>query len=282
MSVNLEINRAVRLAENLAFEKFPLNLELYGRENLQKTLDILNEGGKTFITPDHRATADTTTTFIASTQFPEWREIVDRSVTVIKNSYFDNPVTSFLLSGVRTVGAISPSMIEADEDSSVVKREMVAAVRGLPGGNGVVLPPEVTRVTEGGIQQARREISVLWHHGKSDPASDKDVWFLPIAHEGTEQQWPRGKWGTPYYFLWGAQHVKVKYFIGEPYRLTDVMRIVDSFEGTRGEKKQLEVDLVMMQVALLHINYGNPDYAGEYYPTLLARLQTMGIEIPNA
>lgn len=282
MAVNLERNRIVRTVENLMFEEFPLNFELYGRENIETALNLLKQGKKIYNTPDHRSTADSTTGLIASTQIRPWRELIDKSVVVIKDSYFEHLLFRVCLSGVRTIGAVSPSMIEKDGDSNRVKKEMLSAVRGVPGGNSILLPPEVTRVKNGGIQQARKEISLLWHHGNSDPVSDEDVWFLPTADEGTEKQLPNGKLGLPYYFLWGAQHVKVKYFIGEPYRLTDVMAIVSSYDGTRSEKKQLEVDLVMMQVALLHINYGNPDYAGEYYPKLLAELQTKGIKIPNS
>ena len=285
MAVNLERNRFVRTVENLALESFPMNFELHGVKHLVKAHEILDQGGKIYNTPDHRSTADSTSTLVATTQVEPWRRLVDRSVIIIKDSYFDNRFFRLGLSGVRTIGAVSPSMKEnaglTKTEQAKIQADMLRAVRGVPGGNSIVLAPEVTRVREGGIQQARRELTLLWNHKESDPVSDEDVWFLPTAHEGTEEQWGNSKLDIAYYFLWRAQHVKVKYFIGEPFRLTDVKQMIRSYEGSIKDTRQLEVDLVMMQVALLHMNHGDPWYAGEYYPQLLQTLQTEGMRIPN-
>lgn len=284
MAVNLERSQKVFTAEATLAKILPISYETVDQNNISTALELLDQGAKLFIISDHRSTADTTTGFaVAMKSNTGFDGLLRRSVVTIKDSYLKNRLFRIPLSSVMTAGVVSPSMIDYPNATSVNK-EALRTIRGLPGGNAVTINPEATRIKEGGMQKARKEIALYWHQDKTNPSSppDEDIWFMPVAHEGTEQQWPNGPLGAPYYFAWGAYRHKVKFIIGKPFRLTDIMEQLKSYDIPRENSKQMEVDLVMLQVALLHDNYGNPDYMDGYYRDLFDNLLAQGFKIPNA
>ncbi|MEK7559660.1 MAG: hypothetical protein AAB521_05120 [Patescibacteria group bacterium] len=303
MAVNLEINPKVYNREANLAKILPVNYETHGKENIDKALELLDQGAKLFIIADHRSTADTTTGFaVAVKSKTEFDKLLKRSRVTIKDSYSKSRLFRALLSSFQTIGMVSPSMIDYP-NSEEVMRLAFETITGTPGGNAITLNPEATRVRWGGMQQAQRGIVHYWHQFKRNPSSppDEKIWFLPTAHERTEQQYPNGPLGGFYYIAVGAYKHKVKFFFGEPFSLNDVITQLNFLDVPRKDRSQMEADLVFNQVARLHLYHpeGNPDYAdgepildpktdeliengGGYYARLNDRLVAAGVQFPDS
>lgn len=87
------------------------------------------------------------------------------------------------------------------------------------------------------------------------------AYMLPVALEGTEKMWPLDSWPRPFN--------QVTMLVGKPLHIDEVRRRAKALEAAyKVSFNRAFVDVVMREIALLHIEKGNPYYAGFYSQSL--------------
>ena len=261
-------SEAIYSAEEFFLRKLPVKYEVLGLEYLVEIKRLLEEENNVFATPDHRSLADTASGAVIT--FKEKRafgNLIHDAVFIISLKYLENKASDFFLKGINVIPMFSPTM-EEDPRKKAVNWAGIRAVRDIPEGTLFIITPEAERNKTGKMQKARRESSSFWH-------IKKNAYIFPIAFEETEVQWPPGKKGALHYWVGGGMLHKMRVIFGKPIEVKKVDQIVNylsqNYDGL--DSKQLSVDMVMREVAILHLTQGDKKYVeGSYYEDLMRDL----------
>lgn len=251
-------NDYIYASEKALLSLIPLNYEIKNGHIFGEAEKLLREGHSIAATPDHKSFGDSVNGVVLL--FREGRVfLVRRSVFVVTQKYLDKEPSAFLLKGFPVIPVISPSMGNDPRKAEINEQALRAAWRLK--GRLLILTPEAERVDGGQMGRGFGEVASFWH-------SKNVSHVLPIAIEGTEEQWQRGVKGTVKY-LTGGFRKPMTVILGE-LRETEEIREQARFlcGNDRSAVKQMEVDLVMLDVARLHRDFGNPSYMGEFYQGL--------------
>lgn len=260
--------------ESTVLRPLDLNYEIIGWENIDKTHELLGDKKNVVAILDHKSLADTASGAIAAFKHAEINRLLQDAVIVIKIKYTEQFPTGFLLKSIRTIPVVSPTM-EGNPRQKEVNRRALRTAKALADGTLLIITPEATRVNTGKMEKARKEVTSFWHR-------QNETWLWPIAVEGTEKQWPLESGGTSYYWRKGRVEHKARLIFGPPVKVADIRLEAQQYAGgDRQNCKQLEVDLAMLKIALLHIHYGDRKYTEGYYADLLADLERKAGVNPN-
>lgn len=242
------------------------NFELIGIENIKKALAL--KSGMVYAI-DHRSSADV---FIS--QLLLWlagfKHLAEEIFLYVIGLRFLNrhPVFSIVVRGGPRIAIVQPNMIPTQRPRGSdtfaraewsrqirVARKIIDIAnkrvwRFLDAGRWIFIFLEGTRSRKGPMTKAAAAAATLIRH--------KGSYILPVALEGTEKMWPLDAW-LPNPFT------KIRVIIGEPISVEYLDLQAKELSQQFGVKEdQVFVDLVMREIALLHIRQGNPKYAGYY------------------
>src|SRR3989344_5516833 len=251
-----------------------LNYEAFNSENLDRVRELLESGKIVGAILDHKSYADFTSG--AAVVVKEGlHDLVSRATVVMSTKYNDNPLTKFFVKEIAGVLGINirwvvPHTMGNDKRGQTMNLEAIEDIQNEEDGKVDIITPEGTRSNDGKMKPARWGAADLWH-GRGDR------YIFPIAIEGSENQWPRGKGSFIYYWRRGRKEHQIKVIFGEPAPVEHVDRVAEAYAQGNPEKlKSLRVDIPMLLIAQLH---HDPKYIGTYYLQLEEDLRTR--EIPQ-
>lgn len=246
------------------------NFELLGVENIKKAINL--EAGIVYAI-DHRSSADV---FIS--QLILWlagfKNLAEEIFLYVIGLRFINrhPFFSIAVRGGPRVTIVQPTMIPsrppagadkaAREDwrrqAEVARRIINDAKKWvwkfLDEGRWVFISLEGTRSRKGPMVEAAAAAASLIRREGS--------YILPVALEGTEKMWPIGA-KLPHPFT------RIRVIVGEPVSVEDLQERAKILHERFGvSEDRAFVDLIMREIALLHIRLGDPKYAGYYSRSL--------------
>ena len=268
-AIRLGRSKVIWAIQRKVLKTLPIRSEVKGEEHLNIVRELLAKGENVVAIIDHRIFADIVSGSKAILETGS-DDLLGSSVFIIKLKYLENALIGLALKSIRVIGVVSSTM-EGDPRQSQVNIKALRAVRDLPQGSLIVLAPEGTRVRTGKMEKARKEAASFWR-------VLNNAWLFPIALEGTEDQWPNGTLGG-IKFIAGGFRKNMRVIFGEPVKIKDIQLEIKHYETS--DKKQLEVDLAMLQIALLHMTQGDPMYTLGYYWEFLKNLEKKA-ELPSS
>jgi hypothetical protein len=200
-----------------------------------------------------------------------WNLVLNRILPLIGSVYVEcSPFESLILRASPRVATVPPKLANQENLTSeqiraaarinkVAKKDFVQKL--LEGYVGMMFA-EGTRSRSGKMLRASR--GVVDYLGK-------DWVILPLAIEGTEKILPPAKEGSfPFPNLWQP----VTIIVGKPIFKDECVKMAsfyrehfDTLVNGKIERLSLDqatIDIVYRQIALLHIEKGNPEYSGYY------------------
>lgn len=243
---------------------FRRRLKLLGKENIEEARR-LGVNGVVFPT-DHRSSSDVFMPQI-NLYLHGYKDLVERTLFYMAGLIFVNrELISFGVRGVDIVPIVSPRMIPQDRPgpkdptrgsfreqvrraTTINKMAREATANLLKSGRWLYVAPEATRSRSVQMAEAPKEtVGVLNFDG---------VIILPVAQEGTEKMWPVDSWPRPL--------TEVLLIVGEPIHVDMVRQEAERLHAEYNVTyDKAFVDVIMRLIALLHIEKGNPWYAGFY------------------
>ena len=250
--------------ERWFLNKLSVDYELVNNEHIEEVRNLLQQGKRVNALLDHRSLADLASG--AAIAFKEkFGDLISDAVFMVALKYLDRHHTNLLLMGVNTIPMVSPGM-DNDPRQTRVNRAGLKAVKNLKDGTLFIVPPEGTRSKSGKMEKGRREITTFFQ---------KDHYILPIAFEGTEEQWPQGIQGGIKYWVGNGRNKKAKVIFGKPFAVEKMDQLVNHLapDHRKLDRKQLSVDMTMRAIAILHLTQGNKKYVeGSYYEKFMRDL----------
>lgn len=243
---------------------FQRRLKLIGIENIVEALR-LNVAGVIFAT-DHRSSADVFMPQIIL-YLHGFKDLAERLFFYIVGMIFVNrDLISFGTRGRDIIPILPERMMDQKRPkvnepgreayraqiriaTRINKKAREDAATELRRRRWLYVAPEGTRSREGPMAEAPKEtVGVLSFEGAV---------ILPVAQEGTEKMWPIGSWPRPLN--------EITLIVGKPVTNEQVWQEAAKLHAEFGVGlDRAFVDVVMRRIALLHIEHGNPWYAGFY------------------
>jgi hypothetical protein len=238
-------------------EHTPLNYSIEGKQYIDEAREILGEGGIVIAALDHRGFADMVSGACVAIK-EDFDDLVQVADIIIKISYIKTFPTNLLPKYFR-VSPVVPHTMPDYPNRDEINRQAIERAQNLPDGSLLVVTPEGTRSGQVGIQEARYGAQQFWHgRGKR--------YIIPLAVEGTEKQWPR-KLGMPvggvYYNFYG-RFKNAKFIFGEPRSVESYDSIAERLGKNEDDIARLRTEVVMADIARLHLEKGKAEYAGRY------------------
>lgn len=240
--------------------------EIIGRENIDSIRELLAREKIVIAVLDHRSYADMATGMFVVVR-EKFEDLIRPAHPIMKISHVQRFPGSLLRNYFEGIIPVVPhTMSESDyPNRNEINRQAIKTAQNLPGGSLLVITPEGTRSGRVAMQEARHGAEKFWH-GLEGEAGER--YIIPIAIEGTENQWRKGSLSGLNYAIWG-HYRNSKFIFGGPVAVSEIDSMASQLAQTPEELAKLKTDVVMAQIARLHIEYGNPRYAGVY--TDLAR-----------
>lgn len=238
-------------------EHVPLNYTTEDIQNIGLAREILAGGGIVVAALDHRGFADMVTGACVAIK-EDFDDLVQVADIIIKISYIEKFPTNFLPKYFR-VSPVVPHTMPDYPNRDEINRQAIERAQNLPDGSLSVVTPEGTRSGQVGIQEARYGAQQFWH-GRGER------YLIPVAVEGTEKQWPR-KLGMPvggvYYNFYG-RFKNARFIFGEPRSVEYYDSVAQSLAENEDDLARLKTEVVMAEIARLHLEKGKAEYAGRY------------------
>jgi len=240
-------------------------LELEGEENVRKALHQAKRG--VIFAVDHRSSADVFMPQIILYLYG-WKRLAEFLFFYLVGLRFINrDLISLGVMSRDRIPIVPPTMIPTERPSTSdpearakfkqqvriaieVNREARSWTSKLLSQNlWMYIAPEGTRSRFVVMTQPPEAAATILNHD--------GVYMLPVALEGTEKMWPVDSWPRPL--------TQVGVLVGKP-RHIDVVRRRARYLEARYEVSfnRAFVDVIMREIALLHIEKGDPSYAGFY------------------
>lgn len=252
-----DFRRSERLygAVRWGIERFPVNSKVINPENLDAIRDLLKNGKIVTAAIDHKSYADVYT--LVATSFQDgFNDLVERATFVIGVRYSRKFPISLVKGVVRIVDVVPHKDKTKFPDSDTINQLAIQKAHNAGPGSLWAIAPEGAR-SDGPMESGRFGAKEFWH-GEDDSTENRFV--IPIAIEGTEDQWPKGKKGL--YFLREGRHIEASFIFGKPVKVADVDQLAS--ELARGDEelfKRYQVEVVMGLIAAQHLSGKYPGQA---------------------
>lgn len=247
-----------------------LNYEALGSENLNRVRQLLDEGKIVGAILDHKSYADFGSGSAVVVK-EGLEDLVGRARVVMATKYKDKLLIKLFVNavagamGLKIQWVVSHTM-DNDKREQAMNSEAIENIQNEEDGRVDIVTPEGTRSKDGKMQPARWGAANFWHGAG-------ERYILPIAMEGSENQWPRGVGGTIYYFRKGRKEHQIKVIFGEPVPVDYLDKVAEAYAQGNPEKLiSLRVDIPMLLIANLHKTCGDSKYTEGYYQDLSEEL----------
>lgn len=247
-----------RLEQLIRSTDFDLNYEIVGAEHIETARELIASGKILVAALDHRSYADMASGAFVAIKWG-FNDLVQKAHIVMKVSYLEHFPTS-LLPHYFDVWPVVPHTLSNYPNRDEINRASIEKAESLKGGSIIVITPEGTRSGETPMQEARYGAERFWH-GRGER------FILPIAIEGTEKQWPRklGLAAGAFYYAWIGRLVNSRFIFGAPVAVSELDALaLELAQGDDANLPKLRTDLVMGEIARLHLVEKRPEYAGKY------------------
>ena len=230
-------------------ERFPANAKLIGEENIDLIRNLLNDGWIITAAGDHKSLADMYTVYSAAIKY-KFSDLPENGNIVMGVKWTRKFPTSLITKVLRVIETVPNSVPAAKfPDRDEINQRAFDAHHNSPPGKLWMVTPEGTR-SDGKMEQGRQRTIEFWH-GEGG-ATDGRI-LLPVAVEGTERQWPKGKGFM--YFLRKGRHEEALFIFGKPIKVADIDQVASELaEGNEKLFKQYQIDVVMALIASQHVS----------------------------
>ncbi len=239
-------------------EATPLNYTIEGKEYITQARGLLSEGKIVVPVLDHRGFADLVTGACVAIK-EDFDDLVQVADIVMKMSYLQTFPTNLLPKYFRIIPVVSHTMADYPNRDEI-NGQAIERAQNLADGSLLIITPEGTRSGQVGIQEARYGSERFWH-GRGER------YVLPLAVEGSERQWPRKLGmvaGGAYYNFYG-RFKNARFIFGEPKGVEYYDSIAERLAaGNPDDFARLKTEVVMAEIARLHLEKGRAEYAGRY------------------
>lgn len=227
----------------------PVNSRVIGEENIDAMRDLIRRGEIVTTAIDHKSLADMYT--VAATAFQEgFNDLVELATFVISVKYSKRFPTNLIKRVIKIVDIVPHTIDESkfpDKDN-INQRAIEQAHNAAPGSLWVIAPEG--RRTAGVMEGGRYGSKEFWH---GPEGSTEGRIIVPIAIEGTERQWPKGK--SFVYFLRKGRYEEALFIFGKPIKVADIDEVAFKIAGGDEELfRRYQVDVVMALIASQHLS----------------------------
>lgn len=229
--------------------RFPANAKLVGEENIDHVRNLLSDGWIVTAAGDHKSLADMYTVYSAAIKYG-FSDLPENGNIVMGVKWTRKFPTSLIKRVLRVTETV-PSSVPAEKfpDRDEINQRAFEAHHNSPPGKLWMVTPEGTR-SDGIMEQGRQRTIEFWH-GK-DGSTDGRM-LLPVAVEGTERQWPKGK--GLIYFLRKGRHEEALFIFGKPIEVAEIDKVaLELAQGDVGLFRQYQIDVVMALIAAQHVS----------------------------
>ena len=230
-------------------QRYPANARLVGAENIDLTRKLLSDGWIVTAAGDHKSLADIYTIFSAALEY-KFNDLPENARVVMGVKWtrkFPTSLVKRILDVVETV----PSSIPKDKfpDRDAINQRAFDQSHNSPDGRFWIVTPEGTR-TDGVMEEGKLGSKEFWHGADN---STEGRLILPVAVEGTENQWPKEEGFR--YFLKKGRFNEAIFIFGKPVKVEDVDEL--AFDLAKGDEelfKVYQVQVVMVLIASQHLS----------------------------
>ncbi len=236
---------------------FPINYNIIGKENIGTGRELLSEGKILVAALDHRVYADLVTGACIAIK-EDFDDLVQVGHIVMRISYLQNFPTNLLPNYFEVLPVVPHTMPDYPKRDEI-NGQAISTAQNLDDGSLLIVTPEGTRSGQAGMQEARYGAERFWH-GRGER------WLIPIAIEGTEKQWPKklGMIAGGAYYILAGRLWNAKFIFGEPVEVEEIDSIAGKLAKNEDDFARLKTEVPMGLIARLHLEKGNPRYAGRY------------------
>lgn len=247
-----------RLEQLIKSEDVDLNYEIIRAENIDKARKLVGEGKILTAVPGHRAHAEIASGTVMAIK-EGFGDLVKGAHIVMSVKYLDHFPTN-LLPSYFDVWPVVPHTLPDYPNRDEINRIAIEKAENVEDGSIIVILPEGTRSGQKGLQEARYGAYRFWH-GRGER------YVMGIGTEGTEMQWPKslGLFVGGVFYCYIGRLLPSRFIFGEPIPVAQLDEVAQRLAGE--DKSQLarwQTDVVMGEIARLHLEYGKPKYAGRY------------------